>query len=360
MELLEIKNAGGAADASSREHLERCDRCQALLAHLTSAEPVDVEVPERLPRLLAARTELPRPEHTAAGQLWLAVARTAGDWTYPVVVIGRPRKRPGTVLVVPLMNEVDEATDLDVVLGSEPLGYSAAAAVWAYGAILEQQLAEYVADLDSALLAEIRDLYQHVASTAERPAASHTGPALAGGADPRRRFRQELLDRLRPLYEPVRSAEVERSTFEPSIGEEAPSFGALLASILAGREWDRQVFLERANLSAELLDSMLGDWLDLTHGRDIEAVARTLKTLDLDAAEVEAPIFRSLHHSRGGEQRAESGELSVAARASTGASAEDLERELYRGLESIDESPAARERAAAAYWRALLDELEEA
>jgi hypothetical protein len=360
MELLEIKNAGGAADAESRAHLEHCDRCGALLAQLESDELARVEVPERLPLLTSARGEIARPEQATAGQLWLAMSPASPKWRYPVVVIGRPRQRPGTVLVAPLVEEIDEATDLDVLVGGGPLGYPAAAAIWAYGTIFEHQLAEYIADLGIELLEEIRGLYRYVAGADERPAPAHVGPALGGPDDPRRLFRQELQGRLRPLYEPVRSAEVgEPPALETTVAGETPTFGVLLDSILGGVEWDRQALLERADLSAERLDMILGDWLDLTHRRDIEPLARTLKTLELDPAEVEAPILRSLRHSRGGELRPGTSELSVAARASTGAAEEEVERDLYRGLEDIDESPAARDRAAATYWKALLEKLGE-
>ena len=91
----------------------------------------------------------------------------------------------------------------------------------------------------------------------------------------------------------------------------------------------------------------------------MHALARTIKTLDLDLNDVEAPLMRSLQRTRGGEMRIGTGELSVAARGESGADEEDLARDLFADLADVDESPEARKRAAAQYWDALATRYEE-
>ena len=255
MELLEIKRAPELTDSETQAHLETCARCQALLAQLEHEEPGEVPLPAELPKLAWARPEMGEPVHIAAGQLWLASAPDLLHWRFPVLVIGRPRQRPGTVLVAPAFTEVDAATDLDFLLPEDTLGYGAAAAIWAFGPVFEHQLAEHVGELRADLLDEVRALYRHVAVGGERPVHPHGGLALASGKDPRRDFRQELLERIRPLYQPVRAAETGTPPgLDPERELPETTFGGFLAGLFAaGEEWDKPTLLEQADLSATQL-----------------------------------------------------------------------------------------------------------
>jgi len=361
MELLEIKRAPELTDSETQAHLESCARCQVLLANLEHEAPEEVQLPADLPELARVRTEMGEPAHMTAGQLWLASTPDLPHWRFPVLVIGRPRQRPGTVLVAPAFTEIDSATDLDLLLPEDTLGYDAAAAIWAFGPVFEHQLDEHVGKLRADLLDEVRALYQHVAVGGERPVHAHVGLALAGDKDPRRDFRQELLERIRPLYQPVRTAEI-GTPAELGTEQEQPetTFGGFLAGLLAaGEEWDKPTLLEQADLSATQLERFLQDDLDLTHARDIHALARTIKALHLELDDVELPLMRSLRRTRGGEMRIGTEELSVAARGESGADEEDLARDLFAGLADVDESPEARKRAAARYWDALASRYEE-
>jgi len=359
MELLEIRDDRANADVGARAHLDQCARCRALLAELEDGgDAIQVELPTELPTLPARLQDIPQPETVSAGQVWLASAPAMPDWRYPVLVIGRPKQRPGTVLVAPVFPEIDQATDLDLLLPANILGYPTAVAVWNYGFVFEHQLDEYAGGVGPTELETVHALYRHIVAGGERPAAP-VGLPLGGELDPRRVFRHELLERLRPAYEPVRTAE-EAEGPELQTAGRAPTLSVVLGSALEQPDWDKQSLLERADIPAETLDMFLSDYLNLTYQHDIDALVKTLKVLELDLDQVHEPVMQSLlWHSRGGELRAGTGEYSVAARAESGASQEDVARDVYRGVGEVDESPEGRERAARAYWQALVERFEE-
>ncbi len=364
MELLEFRNAGEAADHEARAHLNRCPRCTALLERLPEVRADEaLRLPASLPEAPARRESQPGPDEIRVGQLWLATAPSQPDWSCPVAVIGRPRQRPGTALVAPVAEEIEEASDLDLMIERSPLGYRHLIGVWDYGSVFEHQLKEYVGALSDQEKACLVALYRHIVAGDPFPRMARVGPSLAGADDPRRRFRDLLLERTRPLYGPVREAALNEAP-QPSEGEAPaaagdPTFGSILAGVLAGPDWDRQTLLETAQLSGTELDRFLSDSLDLTTQQDVEPLARTIRVLDLDVDEVREPVMLSLAVSPGGQLRAGNHEFAAAARAFSCVSEEEVTRDLYRRYVDIDQAPEARRRAIDAYWQALVEKLEE-
>jgi hypothetical protein len=179
MELLDL--AGGHRDREAREHLARCRRCQALSAAL----PGELSLPDlpRRPLRLQPRVRAGRPNRVRAGQLWRAASVDAGDWT-EVVAIAGPEGN-GRYVVVPVCDGPEMATDRDLVLGSEPLGYAAFLQVENVGIMRGHRLVECLGALSPDQAGALVALCRWTIGAGVRPSGVRTGVAVLSEADPR-------------------------------------------------------------------------------------------------------------------------------------------------------------------------------
>lgn len=187
-----------AADADDLygPHLTECMRCRALRARFTAEVLTEAEVTE-------AATE---PEQSAKpprpGDVWTFWSPDADEYMVGTVLDANETE----TLVVPLLMETHWASEVDVILNPDALGYEALLAVWAGDRVLSEQAVAPVGVLSE------RDAYLTVSSYE----AFFSGQALPrpGGApvmsedDPRLAAHAAAADTLRAFYEPWAILEV--------------------------------------------------------------------------------------------------------------------------------------------------------
>lgn len=352
IELIELTETGTTRHA---EHVDDCRRCRALLRLLAVSEHDDnVELP--------AMSDLPAvpPRGQAKkigvtpGAIWASESDDSG-FREIVAVVARSRRDPRLVVVVPISEDVEAATDLDLTVSADALGYPALLAVWNHGWIYDDQLDTPIGTLDEASREEMTSLYRWLVGGGERPALeSVAGPAIIEANEARNLRRDEERERLQSLWRRVsRDQEPEQEEDESRlVGSPEPSFGSLVAASLASDEWDEITLAERASLERVDLRRILEDDLDLTLATDARRVVSLVKVLALDLKEVEQPLRLSLARSRGGEPIA--GEYyQAAARAAPGVSEEQSKHDLL--TKGIDESEDARARQIDAFWARVVE-----
>jgi hypothetical protein len=362
MEILELRDQATDDAPEAFAHVHSCPRCGALLAHLPEVHRDDVRLPTDLPAAKGRLAE-ERPDEVGAGQLWLATAPRVDDWRFPVAVIGRPRQRPGTVLVAPVDEDISAGTDADLIVRDSPLGYPHLLNVWNFGVIFDEQLEDYIGALDPDLTAALRSLYAFIAAD-QGEAPSSVGPPVTSADDPRRRHRDERARWTRTLYAPARNEGVsveDEETVAEGEGEVADvvTFSRCIERAFASQEWDFTTLIESAQLPATLLERFLRDDLDLSHQRDVEPLARTLIVLHYDVEEVKEPLWNSLAASSGGWVKPSEGPQAMAARSFAHVTPEERNRALYEDQHGIDASDEGRARAIRSYWEALVEKYEE-
>jgi hypothetical protein len=353
MELIELKETGTTRHV---EHVESCPRCQAVLRSLTVPEAVEqsgARAAHDLPN--APSREQVRTPEIVPGAIWTAGSDDIG-FREIVAVVGRSRRDPRLVVVVPVSEEIEDATDLDLILDSTVLGYPALLAVWNHGWIYCDQLAAPIGALEEPPREEMTALYRWVVGGGERPALTTVaGPAISDLDDARNLRRDEERERLQSLWRRVSCDQEPEDEEDESrlVASPQPSFGSLVAASLASNEWDEVTLAERTSMERADLERIVHDDLDLTRlTGEARRVASLVKVLDFNLEEIEQPLRLSLAHGRGGEPIA--GEYyQAAARAAPGVSEEQIRNDLY--TDRIDESEEARSRRIEEFWRTVLE-----
>jgi hypothetical protein len=378
MELLDLR--AGEDDREAREHLDGCPRCRALLAML----PAEFELPEMPVAAVnvRARPRPARPDRVRTGQLWRARPAGERDWSWIVAVIGRAPDADDRLLVAPVVAAPEMATERDLILDEQPLGYGAFVDVPNLGTVLRAQLVEQVGDLARAQAEGLVSLYRWVLGTGAQPEGVRTGLAALGEEDPRLLAAEERGQELRALWRDVDAqvvdapeGERERSTeaaeiagiargrAEEALSEQAGGLAEVLRPRFEGStaEWDRAGLLERTGVDGARFDHFMRGRLDLTDKTDVHDLATVLHVLEVPWEEAEPAVAASLRASPGGRREAEGPAMPMAARSRPGMSEEEIARELYADQSGVDQSAEARRAEIVGYLaelRRALDELE--
>lgn len=366
MELQEFKREG---EGRAADHLRECARCRALLRELPeiSEQELSALSLNAVATTFAIRRDVTGAERPVSGQIWRAAVSPDAPWSQLVAVVGRSRVEPGLVMVIPVSEEVENGTDLDLRIDPDRLGYEAMLLAWNYGGLLEEQLLEHVGVLSDVECENTIALYRWLVGGGEQPDVPVAGPPLAGPDDERSWFRSEELDRFLELRVPA-SQEPEGNEVEDEGQETTPvealgvgagsatvvPFSEFLRRRLESNEWDANSLLSRTGLERAQLDDFLGDNLELTTASDARALALVLRELEWTPEELEPQIRRSLTLSPGGEAAAESWGKRVAARARAHVPGHQRDKDLFSGA-PVDASKPARDRAIERYWQRLLE-----
>lgn len=351
MELMELKETGATRHA---EHLRECPRCRTLLANLPTLAAGGVaaeraELGDRAIRPTAQTVEV------LPGTIWIADDGQGLGFREIVAIVGRSRRDPRLLVVVPVSEDVEQGTDLDLPIEETTLGYPAQLAVWNHGWIYDDQLVTPIGSLDEAVRVEMSALYHWLVAGGDRPGSRAVGgPPLVAPDDARHLRRDGEREALQALWRRV-SRDQEPAGEEDEtrlVASPPPSFGSLVASSLGTDAWDEVTLAERASIERADLARIVADDLDLTWATDARLVVALARTLDFELQAVEEPLRLSLARSSGGEPIA--GEhFRAAARSTSGVPDEQVQRDLHTG--GVDESDEARARQIERYWRHVVE-----
>ena len=353
IELIELKETGTTRHA---EHVDNCPRCQALLRSIAvsdHSEDVDLQDLNGLPA--APSLAQAKAVQVEPGGIWRTQPDGSG-FREVVAIVARSRRDPRLVVVVPISEAIEDATDLDLTVSTETLAYPALLAVWNHGWIYDDQLDAPVGALDEKSREEMTALYRWLVGGGERPVLETiAGPAIRDTDDARHHRRDEERERLQALWRRVsRDQEPEGEEDEGRlVASPEPSFGALIAASLATDEWDVVTLAERASMERADLQRIARDDLDLTRlTGEARRVVSLVKVLDFSLDDIKQPLHVTLSRSRGGEPIG--GEYyRAAARAAPGVSEEQIRHDLH--TDHVDESEEARSRRIAEFWRTVVE-----
>lgn len=361
MELLEIRESGLVEDSPEAAHLRRCRRCGALLQTMPTLESGTAS--DETPRLEAHPINGVTVEDVHAGQVWTATSPDIPDRRFIVVLMGRRKDSSNMFVVCPTSVEVDQATDLDLVVGRSPMGYPFMVCAWHFGTVFKSQLEDCLGSLSDDSLETLKGIYRHALLGNGELSLQGTGPAVGGPTDPRLTWRGEQLEEWRSLWHPFRQSvvemEVDAEAAATSSEQIAPSLGDVVRGLVEGEEWDERSLAEAAHVPVTHLEALLSNRLDLTDQSDTESVAAVIHTLELDPEDAETFLRRTLDISPGGLRIGTADTDRIAARSFADVSDETRTRELREGLSRIDDSPKARRRAIETYVEEVLQSLDE-
>lgn len=185
-----LTELSGSLSADVRRHVAACLRCKALVRHLGSDGPLRPAETDARP------VELRRPPEVAPGDV--CAVRMPGLYQRLLcVVLGEDA---GVVEVVPVGDETRFATDRDLLLDADVLGYETMAEAWHAGEILTDDVDEILGQLDDKSYALLVDLVDAVEDAAETSLDGPTGPSVTSDADVRLDFQRQETQRAMPFF----------------------------------------------------------------------------------------------------------------------------------------------------------------
>lgn len=370
LELLELP--AGETPGEAGRHLATCPRCQALLRHLpTNLLPAltQLQPARETPPHAGTVRALPATSRVGTGALWRAVSSPEADVAWVVVIIGRSPDSKDRLLVAPVASPSENATDRDLLLDRDILGYSAFLDMTNLGSLLRSQLLEPIGELNSPLAEAMVELYRHLLVGAPVPEKAPRGLPVLDEADPRLLEEAVRAEALRELWRPAHALVDKAGELNKEAATEAASpsganettLSQLLLRYIEGpdAEWDRTTLLEAAHADGGRLGGFLVDRLDLTDTSDVPDLARVLHVLGVSWADAQPVVRASLQKSAGGVRQAEGPSVPMAARSRSGADADQTTKDLYADRSSVDTSEEARAKAIGSYLAELQGELEE-
>jgi hypothetical protein len=179
------------AATALHEHLETCPRCRAIVARVKTSEAALGAAPKAPARPASHAGPAPR-----AGGVWTFWAPSSDEYLVGAVLDADDTE----LLIVPLLMESDWASEEDVLLPADILGYPAVAPVWAGDHVLVEQAAEAVDILSEEHVVGLQRAYD--AFFAGESIAAPTGPPVLGEGDPRIDAHAATADDLRSFYAP--------------------------------------------------------------------------------------------------------------------------------------------------------------
>lgn len=179
-----------ARDASEvfESHLSQCLRCQALQARIETSEP---ELGEVALAPGGSAESIPEP-----GTVWTIWAPSVEEYLVGAILEADEEQ----ALILPLFAEADWASEADLELSPEVLGYEATAAIWAGDRVLIEQTVEAVDKLSESNFGRLIEAFDAFLSGAE--IESPGGPPILGEEDPRVGRQVAVADDLRRWYAP--------------------------------------------------------------------------------------------------------------------------------------------------------------
>jgi hypothetical protein len=269
-------------------HLERCRRCRAIVRLLgTRDRQATPEIGHReVPAVPLPRRE--EPSERTFGEVCIAEGEQADGTLLVCVALGWGEEAyPRTVVVAPVSPEIENASDSDLILGTdEPLGYPAIVEVWNHGTLLGDQLVERLGVLNEETRRSLDALYEAVLSGETSPTGVPVGVEIVADDDPRAIFQEEESERARPFWQAAGRLYAERPAEEPSLG-------TMLREWLGEQGYDERDYAKELGWPVRDIAELCNDAFDplrLTAEHVAEAAAR----IDVDPDDLGAALTRTL------------------------------------------------------------------
>lgn len=177
-----------------QEHLAGCRRCRALRRHL---RPAELETAVKPLEKDTAPARGFSPERTL-GSVYAIHGPLSDEYLLGALVDWDDEE----AVVVPVSHETRFATNWDLLLEEQLLGYRAMAEVWNHGTVLVEQLNEKIAELGDWSGA-LTTLYEAALESSRVPTPVPVGPPVLTDIDPRLLFQGEEGERAAVYWAPA-------------------------------------------------------------------------------------------------------------------------------------------------------------
>src|SRR5438876_10037797 len=107
MELLELKETGASRHA---EHVRDCPRCRTLLSNLPTLSADEITAPDSEEVTAGVSRPTADAVEVVPGTIWIADDGEGLGFRELLAVVARSRRDPRLVVVVPISEEVEQAT----------------------------------------------------------------------------------------------------------------------------------------------------------------------------------------------------------------------------------------------------------
>jgi hypothetical protein len=181
-----------------RGHLAACRRCRALRRHMLE-RALAVEIAADAPALGKKPQErLSGATDRTVGGVYALHGPVADEYLIGALVDWDEEE----AVVIPISDAVTNATDWDLLIGPEALGYPAMAEAWNHGTVLVEQLEEKLGEL-GGLTEPLVALYEAALAGDAVPEEMLAGVAVLADADPRLLFQDEESERVSDFWQPA-------------------------------------------------------------------------------------------------------------------------------------------------------------
>jgi hypothetical protein len=181
-----------------RDHLAACRRCRALRRHLLE-RALAVEMASDTPAL----TKEPQERRAGATQRTLGgIYALHGPVADEYLIAALVDWNEEEAVVIPISDAVVNATDWDLLIGPEALGYRAMAEVWNHGTVLVEQLEEKLGELGE-LSDPLVAIYEAALASSTVPDGLPVGIAVLADADPRLLFQDAETESASSFWQPA-------------------------------------------------------------------------------------------------------------------------------------------------------------
>ncbi len=241
-----------------QEHLAGCRRCRALRRHLQPAELEKAAEPLKKEPARAGDLSSER----ALGSVYAIHGPMRDEYLLGALVDWDEEE----AVVVPVSHETRFATNWDLLLDEQLLGYRAMAEVWNHGTVLVEQLNEKIAELGDWSGA-LTTLYEAALESRELPTPVPAGPVLSD-VDPRLRFQGEEGERAAVYWQPATLLAGVENVFE----------------LLRVQRDELGLEADELDVEPTTLEALEGGTLDIGNEIPEPAFGSLLRRLQLDAS----------------------------------------------------------------------------
>jgi hypothetical protein len=261
------------------DHLAECPRCRVLLG---AAEGPPLHL--RAPRRLASPSVSPKVTRVLEPGVVGLLAVAESEELLPALIL---ESSPPLLHVAPISAQATLATDEDLLLPREVLGYAAFAALGERGSVRGEQLRE----MPARLPADLWTWADHLLSRVNGVDLGHeapVGPPVFSKADPRLRWRSELAEEWEPFWRPA-AVLGQAATLGELVHERREAFSvdmSELTELVDRRGWLARLEAGQLDLPAELPVSALATLLRKLQVPPLGAVLALVRTA-ITGSEVE-------------------------------------------------------------------------
>ncbi|MBS1881493.1 MAG: hypothetical protein JSS97_00885 [Actinobacteria bacterium] len=213
------------------------------------------------------------------------ISEERGEELMPAVV---RRTTDEGLVVVPISPDVHLATEWDLYLPAEPLGYQAIAQLWNFGSVLIEQVSEVVGEVGPVQAKELDALAKAARESARAPSELNVGPKVMDDQDPRLLGQADSAEGARPFWEPALSI-AGAETIGQLVAHRRQALGLqpddLEASIVADAGWVDELEGDRLNVRETLTPKELASLMKRLRVR----ASRRLGRISLWTIEGSAP-----------------------------------------------------------------------